>query len=107
MEEYTAARPDVFYTGADGSLRSNRAFAQVAGLYATDLFIGSTLQMDSAANSSTATLGRIAGFGGAPNMGSDPHGRRHATGPWLEMISESGDQARGRKLVVQLVQPFR
>lgn len=107
MEEYTAARPDVFYTGADGSLRSNRAFAQVAGLYATDLFIGSTLQMDSAANSSTATLGRIAGFGGAPNMGSDPHGRRHATGPWLEMISESGDQARGRKLVVQLVQTFR
>jgi malonate decarboxylase alpha subunit len=107
MERYTAARSDVFFVGGDGSLRSNRAFAQVAGLYATDLFIGSTLQMDYAANSSTATLGRIAGFGGAPNMGSDPHGRRHATNPWLEMDSNAGDQARGRKLVVQMVQTFR
>lgn len=107
MEGYVAARPDIFFTGPDGSLRSNRAFCQTAGLYATDLFVGSTLQMDSAANSSTATLGRIAGFGGAPNMGSDPHGRRHATGPWLEAISEIGEAARGRKLVVQLVQSFR
>jgi malonate decarboxylase alpha subunit len=107
MESYVAARPDVFFTGPDGSLRSNRAYCQTAGLYATDLFVGSTLQMDAAANSSTATLGRIAGFGGAPNMGCDPHGRRHATGPWLEAISEHGEAARGRKLVVQLVQSFR
>jgi malonate decarboxylase alpha subunit len=107
MENYVAARPDVFFTGPDGTLRSNRAYCQTAGLYATDLFVGSTLQMDAAGNSSTATLGRIAGFGGAPNMGSDPHGRRHATGPWLEAISEKGETARGRKLVVQLVQSFR
>jgi malonate decarboxylase alpha subunit len=107
MESYVAARPDIFFTGPDGSLRSNRAYCQTAGLYATDLFVGSTLQMDSAANSSTATLERIAGFGGAPNMGCDPHGRRHATGPWLEAISEQGEAARGRKLVVQLVQSFR
>ena len=40
------ARPDVFFTGPDGSLRSNRAFCQVAGLYACDMFIGSTLQID-------------------------------------------------------------
>jgi malonate decarboxylase alpha subunit len=79
----------------------------MAGLYATDLFIGSTLQMDAQANSSTATRGRIAGFGGAPNMGSDPHGRRHASRPWLEMRGERGQDARGRKLVVQLVQSFR
>jgi malonate decarboxylase alpha subunit len=107
MESYVAARPDVFFTGPDGSLRSNRAFCQTAGLYATDLFVGSTLQMDWSANSSTATLGRIAGFGGAPNMGCDPHGRRHATGAWLEAMSENGEAARGRKLVVQLVQSFR
>jgi malonate decarboxylase alpha subunit len=107
MERYVAARPDIFFTGADGSLRSNRAFCQVAGQYATDLFIGSTLQMDGEANSSTATLGRIAGFGGAPNMGSDPRGRRHASGPWLEMMSGTDKQLRGRKLVVQLVQTFR
>jgi malonate decarboxylase alpha subunit len=107
MESYIAARPDVFFTGPDGSLRSNRAYCQTAGLYATDLFVGSTLQIDSAANSSTATLDRIAGFGGAPNMGCDPHGRRHATGAWLEAISEQGGAARGRKLVVQMVQSFR
>jgi len=46
MEKYIAARPDVFFTGRDGSMRSNRAFSQMAGQYAVDLFIGSTLQMD-------------------------------------------------------------
>jgi hypothetical protein len=57
-----------FDTGKDGSMRSNRVLCQLAGLYATDLFIGSTLQIDGDANSSTVTLGRLAGFGGAPNM---------------------------------------
>lgn len=107
MERYVAARPDVFFTGRDGSLRSNRAFAQTAGHYATDLFIGSTLQIDRDANSSTATLGRIAGFGGAPNLGSDPRGRRHASVPWLEMTSDDEEVRRGRKIVVQLVETFQ
>ncbi|GAC1584818.1 MAG: malonate decarboxylase subunit alpha [Candidatus Velthaea sp.] len=107
MERYIAARPDIFFTGPDGSLRSNRAMCQTAGLYATDLFIGSTLQMDRDANSSTATLGRIAGFGGAPNMGSDPHGRRHATDAWLGLARGENTIERGRKIVVQLVQTFR
>lgn len=111
MEEYIAARGDIFYTGADGSLRSNRAFCQAAGLYACDLFIGSTLQIDLAGNSSTATLGRITGFGGAPNMGSDAHGRRHTTPPWLKAGREAGEGVaaipKGRKLVVQMVETFR
>ena len=107
MERYVAARPDVFFTGRDGTMRSNRAFCQAAGMYATDLFIGSTLQMDRDANSSTATLGRIAGFGGAPNLGSDPRGRRHSSPSWLEMRSSDEETGRGRKLVVQLVQTFR
>jgi malonate decarboxylase alpha subunit len=107
MERYVAARPDVFFTGRDGSLRSNRAYAQTAGLYATDLFIGSTLQIDRDANSSTATLGRIAGFGGAPNLGSDPRGRRHSSVPWLEMTSPDEEVRRGRKIVVQLVETFQ
>lgn len=107
MERYVAARSDVFFTGSDGSLRSNRAMCQTAGLYATDLFIGSTLQMDRDANSSTATLGRIAGFGGAPNMGNDPHGRRHASPTWLGTLPGASEIERGRKLVVQLVQTFR
>ncbi len=109
MDAYISARSDVFFTGADGSMRSNRAFSQTAGLYACDMFIGSTLQMDLAGNSSTATLGRITGFGGAPNMGSDPHGRRHASPAWLKAGREAyGPKAiRGRKLVVQMVETFR
>jgi malonate decarboxylase alpha subunit len=107
MEGYIAARSDVFFTGADGSLRSNRMLCQTAGLYATDLFIGSTLQIDRDANSSTATRGRIAGFGGAPNMGSDPHGRRHASDVWLSLARGESTIERGRKVVVQLVQTFR
>lgn len=70
MEEYIRARPDVFAVGPDGSMRSNRAMCQAAGHYACDMFIGSTLQIDLQGNSSTATLGRIAGFGGAPNRKS-------------------------------------
>lgn len=114
MEDYLRARADVFFTGPDGSMRSNRAFCQAAGHYACDLFIGSTLQMDLAGNSSTATLGRIAGFGGAPNMGADARGRRHVSPAWLK----AGQQARagrggaagtprGQKLVVQMVETFR
>jgi malonate decarboxylase alpha subunit len=111
MEEYIRARPDVFFTGPDGSMRSNRAMCQAAGHYACDLFIGSTLQIDLAGNSSTATLGRIAGFGGAPNMGSDARGRRHASPAWLKAGREAraGRTAmpRGQKLVVQMVETFR
>jgi len=107
MEEYIRARPDVFFTGSDGSMRSNRAFCQMAGQYAVDMFIGSTLQVDGLANSSTVTRGRLAGFGGAPNMGHDPHGRRHSTPAWLDMIEEPDPMARGKKLVVQMVETFQ
>lgn len=107
MEDYTAARSDIFFTGMDGSLRSNRMISQVAGMYGVDLFIGSTLQMDAEANSSTVTDGRLAGFGGAPNMGSNPHGRRHATSAWLHMIAQEGPIVRGRKLVVQMFETFQ
>jgi malonate decarboxylase alpha subunit len=111
MEEYIRARPDVFFVGPDGSMRSNRALCQAAGHYACDMFIGSTLQIDLQGNSSTATLGRVAGFGGAHNMGSDARGRRHVSPAWLK----AGQQARegrnmiprGQKLVVQMVETFR
>ena len=107
MEDYVAARPDVFFTGADGSMRSNRLLCQLAGQYAVDLFIGSTLQMDGQANSSTVTKGRLTGFGGAPNMGHDPGGRRHATPAWLSLVEGQDGLARGRKLVVQMVETFQ
>ncbi len=114
MEEYIKQRSDVFFLGPDDSLRSNRAMSQTAGHYALDMFIGGTLQIDKYGNSSTATADRIAGFGGAPNMGCDAKGRRHATDAWLKCGSEDGvqskligDMPRGRKLVVQLQDSFR
>lgn len=111
MEDYIRARADVFFVGPDGSMRSNRAMSQTAGHYACDMFIGSTLQIDLQGNSSTATLGRIAGFGGAPNMGSDARGRRHASAAWLKAGRQARDglqvMARGQKLVVQMVETFR
>jgi malonate decarboxylase alpha subunit len=107
MNRYAAARPDVFFTGADGSLRSNRVLAQLAGQYAIDMFIGSSLQIDADANSSTVTDGRLSGFGGAPNMGHDPHGRRHSSAAWLDLAHGHGASRRGRKLVVQMAQTFR
>jgi malonate decarboxylase alpha subunit len=107
MGDYIAARPDIFFTGRDGSLRSNRVFCQLAGHYAVDLFIGSTLQIDPDGNSSTVTRGRIAGFGGAPNLGSNAQGRRHSSPAWLSTITHESPTARGRKLVVQVVETFK
>lgn len=107
MDRYVAARPDIFFTGRDGSLRSNRVLCQLAGQYAVDAFIGSTLQMDAEANSSTVTSGRIAGFGGAPNMGHDPHGRRHSSAAWLDLITEKKPITHGRKIVAQTVATFQ
>jgi malonate decarboxylase alpha subunit len=114
MEEYIKARSDIFFTGPDGSLRSNRAMGQVAGHYAIDMFIGGTLQIDKYGNSSTATESRVAGFGGAPNMGCDPRGRRHGSEAWLRCGEEDGVQRsligeakRGKRLVVQIQETFR
>jgi malonate decarboxylase alpha subunit len=107
MDRYVAEHPDIFFIGRDGNLRSNRVLCQLAGQYAVDAFIGSTLQMDGDANSSTVTIGRIAGFGGAPNMGHDPHGRRHSTRAWLDLITENKPVVRGRKLVVQTIETFQ
>jgi malonate decarboxylase alpha subunit len=106
-DRYTSARPDIFFTGRDGSLRSNRVLCQLAGQYAIDMFIGSSLQIDGEANSSTVTDGRLSGFGGAPNMGHDPHGRRHASPAWLSMLHGEDPILRGRKLVVQIAQTFQ
>jgi len=110
MSDYIAARSDIFFTGNDGSLRSNRMICQSVGLYACDMFIGSTLQIDLAGNSSALTVDRIVGLGGAPNMGSDPHGRRHPSDPWLKAGAEQAGgpilYPRGRKLIVQIVETF-
>jgi len=111
MEQYVASRSDVFFVGPDGSMRSNRAFCQVAGHYAVDAFVGATLQIDRYGNSSTALADRIAGFGGAPNMGCDSPGRRHSSEAWIKTGQENamlpgltGGMPRGRKLVVQILE---
>lgn len=111
MEDYVSARSDIFFVGPDGNLRSNRAFCQATGHYATDAFVGATLQIDRYGNSSTAVAERIAGFGGAPNMGCDPPGRRHSSEAWIKAGHENGmrskligDMPRGKKLVVQMVE---
>jgi malonate decarboxylase alpha subunit len=113
MQRYCEARGDIFFLGPDGTMRSNRAFSQTAGHYAVDMFIGGTLQIDKYGNSSTATANRVAGFGGAPNMGCDAKGRRHSTEAWLkcgaEFTSQSeylGTMPRGKRLVVQMVETF-
>jgi malonate decarboxylase alpha subunit len=79
---------------------------QLAGQYAVDAFVGSTLQMDADANSSTVTMNRITGFGGAPNMGHNPRGRRHSSHAWLDLITEDSPIVRGRKIVVQTLETF-
>jgi malonate decarboxylase alpha subunit len=112
MERYTSARSDVFFTDHSGNLRSNRMLGQLAGHYACDVFIGSTLQMDPEGNSSTAVAGRITGFGGAPNMGCDASGRRHSSYAWLKAGQEFAEaqnkkMPRGRKLVIQMVETFQ
>jgi malonate decarboxylase alpha subunit len=113
MQKYCEARGDVFFLGPDGSMRSNRAFSQTAGHYACDMFIGGTLQIDKYGNSSTATATRVAGFGGAPNMGCDAKGRRHPSDAWLKCGSEFTSQSeylgpmpRGKRLVVQMLESF-
>ncbi|WP_415596295.1 malonate decarboxylase subunit alpha [Liquorilactobacillus hordei] len=106
MERYIKARPDIFFVGRDGTMRSNRTLGQIAGQYALDMFVGSTLQIDKYGNSSTVTKGRLSGFGGAPNMGSNPTGRRHSTKAWQSLSSQTNGMQRGRKLVVQIVETF-
>lgn len=109
MDDYIAARKNIFFTSHDGVLRSNRSICQMIGYYDSECFVGATLQIDPDGNSSTAIKGRISGFGGAPNLGSNASGRRHITPSWLkvgrEMSSATGQHIslmRGRKLVVQL-----
>jgi malonate decarboxylase alpha subunit len=109
-----AHRPDIFFIGPDGSMRSNRAYCQLAGHYGVDLFIGSTIEIDQYGNSSTATEDRIVGFGGAPNMGANAPGRRHATDPWLAVGKRygmnsiiNGPMPVGKRLIVQIVQSCR
>lgn len=106
MENYIAHRPDIFFVGKDGTMRSNRAFGQMAGQYALDMFVGSTLQIDKYGNSSTVTNGRLSGFGGAPNMGSNPTGRRHSTPAWQSLRPDDDPLGKGEKLVVQMVETF-
>ncbi|MEA4863548.1 MAG: malonate decarboxylase subunit alpha [Victivallaceae bacterium] len=110
MHDYIDSKPDIFPVGRDGTMRSNRAFGQMCGHYAVDMFVGASLQIDPMGNSSTATVDRITGFGGAPNFGCDARGRRHCSPAWIRAGKEAAAglnaTPRGRKLVVQIVETF-
>ena len=106
MDDYIRARSDIWFT-VRRVAAPNRAFCQTAGLYACDMFIGSTLQIDLSGHSSTVTAERIAGFGGE-------HGQRDARpAPSKRAVAEGRRGAprrrslrRGRKLVVQIGETF-
>lgn len=114
MDEYVAARSDIFFVGPDGSMRSNRAFSQTAGHYAIDMFIGGTLQIDPYGNSSTATANRVAGFGGVRIWAATrkavvilpKHGLNAVKN--MALKKQCGDlYTAGKRLVVQLAETFR
>ena len=108
------ARPDVFFTGPDGShaLATARS-ARPPGHYACDMFIGSTLQIDLA--------GQLLDRDARPHRRlrrRAEHGRRRARPPPRQPglaegrprgAAGAGDAARraGSKLVVQMVETFR
>jgi len=80
---------------------------QLAGQYAVDGFIGSTLQMDADANSSTVTTGRLAGLA-ARQIWDTTHmadgiARKRARSDY----GRTKPIVRGRKLVVQTVETFQ
>ncbi|MEN8246949.1 MAG: malonate decarboxylase subunit alpha [Thermodesulfobacteriota bacterium] len=109
MDDYIASQKNVFFTSPDGVLKSSRCLCQMVGFYDCECFVGATLQIDADGNSSTAIQGRISGFGGAPNLGSNAVGRRHVTPAWLKVGKEmaaargrKGVDVRGHKLIVQL-----
>jgi len=109
MDDYISVRRNFFFTSPDGVLKSNRCICQMVGYYDCECFVGATLQIDPDGNSSTAIKGRISGFGGAPNLGSHPSGRRHISPAVLKVGQEiaaaknqSGGLMRGHKLIVQL-----
>ena len=111
MEDYIAARPDVFFTGRDGSLRSQpRACASSPGNTACDLFIGSTL-----ADGRRREF--VHGHARPPRRlrRRAEHGPRSARPPPLERsVAQAAEAtraeraiARGHKLVVQTAETFK
>ena len=107
MDEYVVARLNVFFTGRDGSLRSNRVLCQLAGQYAVDAFIGSTLQ-----DGRRRATPRRSRKGAWPVLealqiwGTILYGRRHSAPACPGLMASQSPVARGRKLVVQTVETF-
>jgi hypothetical protein len=85
MDDYMTARSDIFFTGHDGSLRPNRMICQTVGLYACDMFIGPTLQIDLAGNGSVdrvVGLGERRGF----RLRSQAPGLRRGSSLWVVFV---------------------
>ena len=107
MERYTAARPDVFFTGPTARCGPTGCCAQLAGQYAIDMFIGSSLQIDARRqlldrHRRPAVRVRWRAEHGPRPARTQPR-RRPA---WLDLAHGEGASRRGRKLVVQMAQTF-
>lgn len=103
MDRYTAARPDIFFTGSDGALRSNRAAAQVARSVrhgpvprrnTADRLCGQFLHGD---KRPPQRLWRCSQYGQCLRRTAAHHQA------WCEMAPKNGSMASGRKLVVQMM----
>ncbi len=106
MEEYIRARPDIFFTGPDGSMRSNRAFCQLAGQYAV---ICSLVQPCRWMVWLTPRPSPAAVFpaSAARRTWATTHGRRHATPAWLNMITERTRCSAGKSWWCRWSKPSR
>ena len=102
MEDYVEPGPDIFPTGADGACAPTRTLRRWAGQWPA---ICSSAARCRSIRLATARPSQRPDhrLGGAPNMGSDARGRRHASPAWLKAGREAGETLRGRKLVVQMV----
>ena len=108
MNRYAAARPDVFFTGADGSLRSNRVLAQLAGpvrhRHVHRLLAADRCATPTPRRSPTAGCPASAG---RRTWVTTRTGDATPSAAWLDLAHGDGASRRGRKLVVQMAQTFR
>ena len=105
MDEYAAARPNVFFTGRDGSLR-------LTGYSVSSLGNMRSMRLSDRPCRWTQTRTPLRSRKGAwpvleaLQYGARSHGRRHSSPAWLSLMASQSPVARGRKLVVQTVETF-
>ena len=92
MDDYIRARSDIYFTGVDGSLRSNRAFCQTAGLTPVTRSPARPCNRSLGNSSAPSTTHR----GLAARSTWAACGRRHPSDPGLQAGSRSRQSAAAR-----------